>query len=227
MAIDRGQNTQTRDRRSAQRLLVDGIAGGNGITIDPDTGEMAVNAGTAPENGLSFNGDGELAIDLRNTEPGLELAATGLGVLLAASSGLSFASGLIIDLDANPGLQLAAGGLSIDLDGTTLTLGAAGISVTAPEGRWVVTTVKTGAYNAAAGELVRCDPSGGIFTVTLPTAVGISGRMISVKNVTSSVTAITIATTGGQTIDGAATVTINTGFDSLFFASDGANWLLI
>lgn len=149
---------------------------------------------------------------------------------LATNSGLGFVTAqLTIDLDTNSGLALGAGGITIDLDGTTLTLGAGGISVTAPEGRWTVTAIQTGNYNAVIGELVRCDPSSAGFTVTLPTAVSLAGRQIAVKNTTSSANAITFNTTGGQTIDGAASgaTSIAAGFGSRVFVSDGANWMVV
>lgn len=152
----------------------------------------------------------QLSIDLRDTTPGLELAASGLGVLLDTTT---------------PGLQLTTG-LKVQLNGSSLSLAAGGLSVTAPEGAWSVTAVKTTNYTAVAGELVRCDPSGGTLQITLPTAVGISGRRILVKNTTSSTTAITFATTSGQTVDGGAAASIVLGFDTRLFVSDGANWML-
>ena len=91
---------------------------------------------------------------------------------------------------------------------------------------WTVTAVQTGAYGAAIGELVRCDPSGGGFTITLPTAVGQSGLSIGVKNVTNSTNTVTIATTSSQTIDGGANTIIERGFQFLEFVSDGANWMI-
>ncbi len=89
-----------------------------------------------------------------------------------------------------------------------------------------VTSVKNSAYNPAAlGELVRCDVSGAGFTVTLPTAVGISGAGIAVKKTVSSGNTLTIATTSGQTIDGASTYAIAAALGGASFISDGANWM--
>lgn len=95
---------------------------------------------------------------------------------------------------------------------------------------WTVTAVKTGAYNAQPGDLVRCDPTGGGFTVTLP-AIGTSnkGFPITVKNQSASTNTITIARTGGDTIDGAAaSTTITTARGVLRFVSDGTgDWMLV
>jgi len=66
--------------------------------------------------------------------------------------------------------------------------------------------------------------TGGNKTVTLPTAVGIDGRIYVIKNTGTGVNTLTIATTGGQTIDGAAGASTSTPQACLIVQSDGANW---
>jgi hypothetical protein len=90
-----------------------------------------------------------------------------------------------------------------------------------------VTSVKTGSYNAVIGECVLCNPTSGGFTITLPTAVNQTGRIIEVKNLTASTNTITIATTSGQLIDGGATATITAGYVSLTFRSIGTGWVIV
>lgn len=215
-----------------------GIDLGDGLAVDTD--QLVVDLATNP--GLEFNtGDLRIALD---SDPGLALAAGGLSVSLAADSGLTkvgglqialdskpglalAAGGLSLALDTDPGLALAAGGLSVALDGGTLALGASGLSVTDPAGRQAVTSVQTGAYSAAWGETVRVDPSGGAFTVTLPTAAGNAGRRLTVKNVTDDTTAVTCDGDGAETVDGAADATISTARGSLTFESDGANVMIV
>lgn len=64
------------------------------------------------------------------------------------------------------------------------------------------------------------------FTITLPTAVGITGRLYNIKN--SGTGVITINTTSSQTIDGYASGSITLiQFDNLCVQSDGANWVII
>lgn len=68
--------------------------------------------------------------------------------------------------------------------------------------KWNVTPVKTANYSAGMGDCVRCDPSGGGFTVTLPAVTSADGgRQIKVKNTTSSTNTITIAATGSATLE--------------------------
>jgi len=92
---------------------------------------------------------------------------------------------------------------------------------------YTLTGVKVGAYNAVIQDLVRCNPTGGAFAVTLPTAVGQDGKGITIKNVTSSVNAITVNTTGGQTMDALASGadSIATAYGTITYVSDGANWM--
>jgi hypothetical protein len=64
----------------------------------------------------------------------------------------------------------------------------------------------------------------GTYTVTLPTAVGITGRVYSIKN--SGTGVITVACNGAQTIDGAATAILNIR-DNIVVMSNNANWIVI
>ena len=65
--------------------------------------------------------------------------------------------------------------------------------------------------------------NGSSITCTLPTAVGRMGKAWTVKNIHS--TALTIATTSSQTIDGAAPST-QAQWVTKTYVSDGANWLV-
>ena len=56
-------------------------------------------------------------------------------------------------------------------------------------------------------DYLRCDATGGIFTVTLPKAKA-SGRRITLSRVASANT-VTIAAQGGETVSGTTTLTAN------------------
>jgi len=83
----------------------------------------------------------------------------------------------------------------------------------------------TAAYTAAYDAVIRCDASAGAFTVSLPTASGIKGKAYLIKKVDSSANAVTIDPYGTETIDGAATVTLASQYDSVIVVSDGTNWM--
>lgn len=110
---------------------------------------------------------------------------------------------------------------------TDLTAGgsASGDGYGAPA--YDIISVQTGGYIASFDEVVRCDPSGGGFTVTLPAASVAAGRTVIVKNTTSSINTITIDGDGAETIDGQASVTITEGYKSLTFVSYGSEWGII
>jgi len=83
----------------------------------------------------------------------------------------------------------------------------------------------TGTYTAANDAVIRCDASAGAFTISLPTASGIKGKAYLIKKVDSSTNAVTIDPYGTETIDGAATVTLASQYDSVIVVSDGTNWM--
>ena len=84
----------------------------------------------------------------------------------------------------------------------------------------------TTAYTATlADETLLCNATGGAFSVSLPTSVGIKGKRYTVKKTDASANAVTVDPSGAQTIDGAATHGLPAQWDSVTIISDGANWL--
>ena len=67
------------------------------------------------------------------------------------------------------------------------------------------------------------DCTANTFTVTLPTAVGITGQIYNIKN--SGTGTITVDGDGTETIDGDTSIDIVTQYDSRTFQSNGANWI--
>jgi len=104
--------------------------------------------------------------------------------------------------------------------GGLLTLGTNGIK--ANGGIELNYVAKTSAYTILNSDYI-VDCTSGTFAVTLPTAVGIAGKMFIVKN--SGAGVITIATTSSQTIDGTLTIVANQ-WDSFQFTSNGSNWII-
>lgn len=103
-------------------------------------------------------------------------------------------------------------------DGTDINISAGA------DDAFAVDSEQTSAFNAAFTTVHRVDPSGGGFTITLPTASTGTGKTLLIKNTTSSTNTITVDTTGGELIDGVATVAIDEGFMSLTFISYGDGW---
>jgi hypothetical protein len=73
--------------------------------------------------------------------------------------------------------------------------------------------------------VIRADASSGALTITLPTAVGVTGKIYTIKriDILASSNLVTIATTSSQTIDGAANQYLWNS-ENITVESDGANW---
>jgi hypothetical protein len=82
--------------------------------------------------------------------------------------------------------------------------------------------VNTTAGSTAATDYVYFCSS--TMTLTLPTAVGNTNLYVA-KN--SGVGTITVNTTGGQTIDGSASVTMAVANTALAFVSNNSNWMIV
>ena len=107
----------------------------------------------------------------------------------------------------------------------TITTSTGVVVVSAMSGGTTLNYVaKTAIYTASATDyVINC--TSGTFTVSLPTAVGITGRVYVVKN--SGTGATTVDPAGTETIDGALTVALATQYQSIMVMSNGANWIVI
>ncbi len=78
----------------------------------------------------------------------------------------------------------------------------------------------------SSDDIIAGDASGGAITITLPTAVGIAGRLFTVKRINSGSNNVTVATTSSQTIDGDTTQVLVLQYTSIDVVSDGSNWII-
>jgi len=96
-----------------------------------------------------------------------------------------------------------------------------------------VTTQAGATYTIAATDYtIFCNRNSGM-TVTLPTAVGITGRIYIIKNIsTNGGSTVTINTTSAQTIDGSASKLLSYMGNGSFYScytlqSNGSNWYIL
>ena len=108
-------------------------------------------------------------------------------------------------------------------DGNSSQWVDAAVGAAGPQALTVPYVAKTATYTATTDDYT-VDCTTGTFTVTLPTAVGATGRVYIVKN--SGAGTITVATTSSQTIDGTSTVTLATKAVTRV-QSNGSNWIVI
>lgn len=87
---------------------------------------------------------------------------------------------------------------------------------------------KTAAYTLTALDYtVTGDATSATFSFTLPTAVGITGRIYVLKKIDSSVNIVTVDADASETIDGALTYELTDENESITIQSDGSNWIII
>ena len=76
--------------------------------------------------------------------------------------------------------------------------------------------------------IIRCDPTGGAFTISLPSTVpgpsGAGSWFCIIKNVTSSTHTITISPNGHQIDGSSSSLTITSGFGAVRIFTDTANY---
>lgn len=131
-------------------------------------------------------------------------------------------------------LQNAAGGANVLIADTTNTrIAIGGVTPTSTlDVRGPIATAlstKTASYTITATDsVILANAATAAITITLSSAVGIAGRVYTVKKIdASAVNAVTIAAQTGQTIDGMTTQVLATQYATQSYVSDGANWFII
>jgi len=120
------------------------------------------------------------------------------------------------------------GNATITLGSTTSTVGNLTLSNATVNGAAFAYIAKTAGYTVTATDYtVAANASTGALSITLPTSVGITGKVYVVKKMDSTANVVTVATTSSQTIDGATTRALSLQYDAIMVQADGANWIVI
>lgn len=120
-------------------------------------------------------------------------------------------------------------------DSVASTTSLAGINTIAPNSTFQVNgsfaaayVAKTINYTATASDYtISADGTSGAFAITLPTAVGITGRIYVIRKSDASGNTITVSTTSSQQINGSATYTLGTQYKYVTVQSSGSAWMII
>jgi hypothetical protein len=166
-----------------------------------------------------------------------DVAATGPGSVAATIQPLAITNSKIanstIDLTAKVTgiLPVANGGTGLSSPGTSgnvLTSNGTTWVSSAPAGGNYTVTSKTANYTlTSTDQVVTVDGTGGSFTLTLPVATGITGKVYILKRVDmnpNNPISVIIAGGGSETIDGYTTIYLQTQNESYTLFSDGSNW---
>lgn len=87
---------------------------------------------------------------------------------------------------------------------------------------------KAATYLATASDdVILCDATSGAFDIDLPTAVGITGKVYTIKKTDVSANVVTVDGNTTETIDDLTTQDLTGQYDACKIVSDGANWQII
>lgn len=123
----------------------------------------------------------------------------------------------------------------VKINGSFYSTGSIGIGTTSPNSKLQVTgslslpyVAKTANYTATLNDFtiaVTCSSAN--ITITLPTSVGITGRIYVIKKMDNTSYSVIVDANGTQTIDGSETVSLTTQYQTIRLQSNGSNWILI
>lgn len=114
------------------------------------------------------------------------------------------------------------------LDGATSNIQVQINTLTATKvDKWSIQAKSTTYLIADAYELVTANATGGAFTVTLPTAAGVTGEAVGVKKTDSTANVVTIDADGTETIDGELTALLEAEGEMFELVSNGTNWIVV
>jgi len=108
-----------------------------------------------------------------------------------------------------------------------ITCGSSGPNSTLQTGGSFATAISTQSSNYSASindYTILCNST---LTITLPDATGAKGRIYVIKNIGTGTITITRNGSTSQTIDGTATQTLSTQYQSMMIQSDGSNWYIL
>lgn len=180
--------------------------------------------------------DGQSAFTTLTNDLVVPAVGSTVGAAVGNSDWMVIGENVILDGPANFLVTAIPGSTSATLEflgypgdvavGATISTGANVAPAGARGGSTLHLVTKTDNYTATAFDdviLMNVDNK----TVTLPTAVGIAGKVYTVEQIFAFTSGTTIATTGGQTINGAGTATLGAQYKFKAVISDGANWFII
>ena len=90
-----------------------------------------------------------------------------------------------------------------------------------------VVTITGNTTLTASNDIVLVNTSGASVLVTLPTSVGLGGKIFDIKKINSQANDVVISGTSSQTIDGSLTQTIATQYNSISLVSNSSDGYIL
>lgn len=98
---------------------------------------------------------------------------------------------------------------------------------TLSSGNQHVVSTKASSYTlTTSDEVILANAAAGAIILTLPTAIS-NHNMYYLKKIDNSGNTVTVATSGGQTIDGGSSAILQIQYASISVVSDGSNWYIV
>ena len=201
--------------------IINAATGGEG-TAGTSTAPIlrAIGSDTNVDLALEGQGTGTVTVRSRGSEAAtltLNEPTNTYGVNLRPPADLGASYTLTLPADDGTANQVLETDGSGNLSWATAASGSSALTVEEKNSNTVLT---------GSNKFIKANSSSSAITLTLPTAVGITGETFIIKDIGNATTnAVTIATNGSQTIDGStADLIINNNYASVELISDGANW---
>jgi hypothetical protein len=201
--------------------IINAATGGEG-TAGTSTAPIlrAIGSDTNVDLALEGQGTGTVTVRSRGSEAAtltLNEPTNTYGVNLRPPADLGASYTLTLPADDGTANQVLETDGSGNLSWATVSSGSSALTVEEKNSNTVLT---------GSNKFIKANSSSSAITLTLPTAVGITGETFIIKDIGNATTnAVTIATNGSQTIDGStADLIINNNYASVELISDGANW---
>jgi hypothetical protein len=121
----------------------------------------------------------------------------------------------------------SGGGASQGAAGPPGPSGPAGPSGAGPGGPAPIGTYSGIVTVLTSNCIMKADCSAGTTTFTLPSASSMAGRIFYFTKIDATGNAMTVAAAGADTINGLASQTTNTQYDSFMLVSDGTTWSML
>jgi len=205
---------KTASSASATNGTVTNIATGTGLTGGPITTTGTISLANTAVSAGSF-GNATTVATFTVDAQGRLTAAANVTIGSLPNSALANSTATL-------------GNATITLGSTTSTVGNLTLSSATVNGASFAYVAKTAGYTVTATDYtVAANASTGALSITLPTSVGITGKVYVVKKMDSTANVVTVATTSSQTIDGATTRALSLQYDAIMVQADGANWIVI